>query len=48
LDSRHLAILDIGHFESEKPFVEEIKNLLESKKGIDVVIAKEKPAWEYV
>ena len=27
---------------------EEIKNLLESKKGIDVVIAKEKPAWEYV
>ena len=48
LDSKHLAILDIGHFESEKPFVEEIKNLLESKKGIDVVIAKEKPAWEYV
>lgn len=48
LDSKHSAILDIGHFESEKPFVEEIKNLLEGKKGIDVVIAKEKPAWEYV
>ena len=48
LDSHRAAILDIGHFESEKPFVEEVKRVLESKKGIDVVIAKEKPAWEYV
>lgn len=49
LDSRRAAILDIGHFESEKPFVEEIKNLLESsKQRIEVVVAKEKPAWEYV
>ena len=49
LDSRRAAILDIGHFESEKPFVEEIKYILESsKKRIEVVVAKEKPAWEYV
>ena len=48
LDSKHVAIFDIGHFESEKPFVEEIKNLLESKRGIEVVVAKEKPAWEFV
>ena len=32
LDSRRAAVLDIGHFESEKPFVEEIKYLLESSK----------------
>lgn len=31
LDSRRAVILDVGHFESEKPFVEEIKNLLENK-----------------
>ena len=50
LDSRRTAILDIGHFDSEKPFVEEIKSLLESHKheNIDVVLAKEKQAWEYV
>ena len=49
LDSRFSAILDIGHFESEKPFVEEIKNLLENNKHrIEVVVAKEKPAWEFV
>lgn len=50
VDSRRSAILDIGHFDSEKPFAEEIKNLLESHKhgGIDVVLAKEKQAWEYV
>lgn len=49
LDSRRAVILDVGHFESEKPFVEEIKNLLENKKHrIEVVVAKEKPAWEYV
>ena len=47
--SRRAVILDVGHFESEKPFVEEIKNLLENKKHrIEVVVAKEKPAWEYV
>lgn len=50
VDSRRSAILDVGHFDSEKPFVEEIKNLLENHKhgGIDVVFAKEKQAWEYV
>ena len=48
LDSNRAVILDIGHFESEKPFIEEVKKVLESKKSIDVVIAKEKPAWEYV
>ena len=49
LDSRRAALLDIGHFESEKPFVEEIKKLLENRKErIDVVVAKEKTAWEYV
>lgn len=49
LDSRRTVLLDIGHFESEKPFVEEIKNVLENNKHrIEVVIAKEKPAWEYV
>ena len=49
LDSRRAAVLDIGHFESEKPFVEEIKYILESsKKRIEVVVAKEKTAWEYV
>lgn len=49
LDSRRAAILDIGHFESEKPFVEEIKNLLENNKHrIEVVVAKEKPSWTYV
>ncbi len=49
LDSRRAVIMDIGHFESEKPFVEEIKKVLESsKERIDVVIAQEKPAWEYV
>ena len=49
LDSKRVALLDIGHFESEKPFVDEIKAVLESgKEKIDVVIAKEKPAWDYV
>lgn len=49
LDSRRAALLDIGHFESEKPFVEEIKKVLENRKErIDVVVAKEKTAWEYV
>lgn len=49
LDSKRVALLDIGHFESEKPFVDEIKALLENRKErIDVVVAKEKPAWEYV
>lgn len=49
LDSKRAVIMDIGHFESEKPFVEEIKKVLENnKERIDVVIAQEKPAWEYV
>ena len=50
IEDRRSAILDVGHFDSEKPFVEEIKNLLENHKhgGIDVVFAKEKQAWEYV
>lgn len=49
VDTRRTTLLDIGHFESEKPFVEEIKNLLEGHRhGIDVVVAKEKQAWEYV
>ena len=47
LDSRRTAILDIGHFESEKPFVEEIKRILEKEK-FEVVVAHEKPAWVYV
>lgn len=48
LESKRTVILDIGHYESEKPFVDEVKNILKNKKGFDVVIAKEKPAWEYV
>lgn len=48
VETKRTAILDIGHFESEKPFVEEIKNLLESKYKSTVVIAKEKQAWDYV
>ena len=49
LDSRRAVIMDIGHFESEKPFVEEVKKVLENcKERIDVVVAQEKPAWEYV
>lgn len=50
LDSRRAILLDIGHFESEKPFVEEIKKVLEKEyaKSLDIVIAKEKTAWEYV
>ncbi len=47
LDSKRAAILDIGHFESEKPFVEEIKKVLEKEK-FEVVIAHEAPAWTYV
>lgn len=47
LDSRRAVLLDIGHFESEKPFVEEIKRILEKEK-IEVVVANEKPAWVYV
>ncbi len=49
LDSRRTAILDVGHFESEKPFVEQIKYLLESQKErIEVVVAQERTAWEYI
>lgn len=47
LDSKRTILLDIGHFESEKPFVEEIKRVLEKEK-IEVVVANEKPAWQYV
>ena len=47
LDSKRAAILDIGHFESEKPFVEEIKRIWEKEK-FEVVVAHEKPAWVYV
>ena len=49
LDSKRVALFDIGHFESEKPFVEQIKYILESQKEkVDVIIANEKPAWDYV
>ena len=49
LDSKRVAILDIGHFYSERPFVEQIKYILENQKEkVDVIIANEKPAWEYV
>ena len=48
LESRRAVVFDIGHYESEKPFVEEVKNILENKRGFEVVVAKEKPAWEYV
>lgn len=48
LESRRAVVFDIGHYESEKPFVEEVKSILEHKRGFEVVVAKEKPAWEYV
>lgn len=49
LEARRTALFDIGHFESEKPFVEEIKNLLEGNRHhFDVVVAREKQVWEYV
>lgn len=50
LDTTRFVVLDIGHFESEKPFVEHITNLLRKAKGdkLEVVIANEKPAWTLV
>ena len=50
LDTARFAVLDIGHFESEKPFVERVTTLLRKAKGdkVEVVLANEKPAWNIV
>lgn len=47
LDVKDMVLLDIGHFESEKYFAETIKEILE-KKGMEVIVANEKPAWIFV
>ncbi len=50
LEPTRFVIIDVGHFESEKPFVERITNMLRKAKGdkVEVVIANEKPAWNIV
>lgn len=50
LDTARFVVLDIGHFESEKPFVERVTTLLRKAKGdkVEVVLANEKPAWNIV
>ena len=50
LEPARFVIIDIGHFESEKPFVERVTNMLRKAKGdkVEVVIANEKPAWNIV
>ncbi len=50
LDTTRFVVLDVGHFESEKPFVERVTNLLRKSKGdkVEVVIANEKPVWNIV
>ena len=50
LEPARFVIIDVGHFESEKPFVERITNMLRKAKGdkVEVVIANEKPAWNIV
>lgn len=47
VDINKFAIFDIGHYESEKPFVEQMTNIIRKAKGdkIEIVIANEKPAW---
>lgn len=50
LEPARFVVIDVGHFESEKPFVERITNMLRKAKGdkVEVVIANEKPAWNIV
>ena len=44
LDVKNMALLDIGHFESEKFFSEKILEILKNE-PIEVIAANEKPAW---
>ena len=42
-----MALLDIGHFESEKFFSEKIVEILKNE-PVEVITADEKPAWTIV
>ena len=47
LEVKDMALLDIGHFESEKFFSEKIVEILKDE-PVEVITADEKPAWTIV
>ncbi len=47
LEVKNMALLDIGHFESEKFFSEKIVEILKNE-PVEVITANEKPAWTIV
>lgn len=47
LDSGNMSIIDLGHFQSEKFVVEIFENILKNE-DVELIKAKEKPAWELV
>ena len=47
LNVHDFVVLDIGHFESERPVLETIKGLI-SKSDAEVIVASEKVPWRYM
>lgn len=47
LNVHDFVVLDIGHFESERPVLETIKGLI-SKTDVEVIVADEKVPWRYL
>lgn len=47
LNAKNFMILDVGHYESEKPSLKTLQNLL-NENGIDTIIPNEKKAWIFV
>ncbi len=47
LEVRGFAVADVGHFESEIPFLPQIQAII-AKTGVEVMIAEEHVPWTYV
>lgn len=47
LDAKNFAVIDAGHFETERPVLNHIKQLL-SHLDLEILIAKEKSPWEFL
>lgn len=46
-DVSNIVLIDIGHFESERPVLETIKKIIESSK-VEIIYAKQKTPFNYI
>ncbi len=47
IEAQNFAVLDVGHFESERPILPTLQGLI-AKSGAEVIIAAEHVPWTYV